>query len=110
MPAAGAVASNRSSAQPVMVWIEDAKGGIARGVAASVTSEGARVLLSGRPGFGDHDQVALRICFRAGEPTLATSARVSWIKPAADAVECALEWTATADERAAIAAGLSRAA
>ena len=52
---------------------------IARGQADSVTSEGMHVRLAEQPGFGQGDEVAVRIWrSSAGAPTVATTARVGW--------------------------------
>ena len=79
------------SAMPV--WIEDGDGTIVRGMAESVTTGGAHIRLAGRPGFGQGAGVALRICFDPECPTVATSARVSWVRSEAGQAECGLEWT-----------------
>jgi hypothetical protein len=100
--AASAMVVERSSDAPVMVWIEDAKGAIARARAESVTKQGVRVQLTEAPGFAASDVVALRISFAPGAPTVATTARVSSVRAAAGAIECSLEWTASATERAAL--------
>ena len=87
--------------RPLAVWIEDAEGTIVRGVAESVTRGGAHIRLSARPGFGEGTGVALRICFDPSSPTVATSARVSWVRGEGAGAECGLEWTgarATLDE------------
>ena len=72
-----------------------------RGVAESVTRGGAHIRLSAMPAFGQGTGVALRICFDPDCPTVATSARVSWVRSEAGEAECAVEWTdarATLDE------------
>ena len=86
---------------PLAVWIEDGEGTIVRGVTESVTRGGARIRLSAKPGFGKGTGVALRICFDPDCPTVATSARVSWIRSEGGEAECGVEWTgarATLDE------------
>jgi len=87
--------------RPLAVWIEDGEGKIVRGVAESVTRGGAHIRLSAKPGFGQGTGVALRICFDPDCPTVATSARVSWVRGEGEEAECAVEWTgarATLDE------------
>jgi hypothetical protein len=79
--------------RPMAVWIEDGEGTIVRGVTESVTTEGARVRLAARPAFGQGAGVALRICFDPEGPTVATTARVSWVRSEAGRAECGLEWT-----------------
>ena len=100
MTAANVVTAESPVDRPLAVWIEDGEGTIVRGVAESVTRGGAHIRLSasrGRTGEG----VALRICFDPDLPTVATSARVSWVRSEGEAAECAVEWTgarATLDE------------
>jgi len=78
--------------RPVAVWIEDGDGAIVRGVAESVTTGGAHVRLAAEPGFGKGAGVALRICFDPEQPTVATTARVSWVRTESGQPECELEW------------------
>jgi hypothetical protein len=87
--------------RPLAVWIEDGEGTIVRGLAESVTRGGAHIRLSARPGFGQGTGVSLRICFDPESPTVATSARVSWVRGDGEETECGVEWTgarATLDE------------
>jgi len=84
-----------TSENPVAVWIEDAEGTIVRGVAESVTRGGAHIRLTATPGFGQGTGVALRICFDPDCPTVATSARVSWVRSDDGQSECGVEWTGT---------------
>jgi hypothetical protein len=81
----------------VMAWIEDGTGTIARGHVESASAQGACVRLPERPGFGEGDEVAVRICFAVGAPTVAATARVSGVRESGDAVLCDLQWTARAD-------------
>lgn len=83
--------------QTVAVWIEDGTGTIARGYANEVSAEGACVRLAEEPDFGEGDEVAVRICFERGAPTVATTARVGGVRTSADAVLCDLLWTAPAE-------------
>lgn len=102
MTAANVVTAENPIDRPVAVWIEDDEGTIVRGVAESVTRGGAHIRLSATPGFGQGTGVALRICFDPDGPTVATSARVSWVRSQeGQAAECGVEWTgsrATLDE------------
>jgi hypothetical protein len=84
--------------RPVAVWIEDHDGRIVRGVAESVTTSGAQVRLSAPAAFRQGAEVALRISFDPGAPTVATTARVSWVRSEGGTPECALAWTGPADE------------
>ena len=77
----------------VAVWVEDHDGTIVRGFAESVTAGGARIRLAGEPGFGRGAGVSLRICFDPESPTVATTARVSWVRSESEGPECGVEWT-----------------
>ncbi len=72
----------------VAVWVEDHDGTIVRGLAETVTAGGARIRLSSMPGFGQGAGVALRICFDPESPTVATTARVSWVRGESGTPEC----------------------
>jgi hypothetical protein len=106
MPATSVVASEGHTHQEVMVCIEDGEGAIARGVAESVTASGARVRLAEQPGFTQGAEVALRLCFERNAPTVAATARVSFLRAEGALVECGLEWTAPAQQRKAMEAWL----
>ena len=77
----------------VAVWVEDHDGTIVRGLAETVTAGGARIRLSSMPGFGQGAGVALRICFDPESPTVAATARVSWVRSESGTPECGVEWT-----------------
>jgi len=79
-----------------MVWIEDGNGSIARGLAGAISSRGVLVRLAEPARFEAGAEVALRICFERGAPTVGTTARVSFLRDAADGSECGLEWTPAA--------------
>ena len=101
MATASVVTAQSQVDRPLAVWIEDGEGTIVRGVAESVTRGGAHIRLSSRPGFGEGTGVSLRICFDPDCPTVATSARVSWVRSEGSQAECGVEWTgarATLDE------------
>ncbi len=83
--------------QTVMAWIEDGTGKITRGHVDSASAQGASVRLPERPAFGEGDEVAVRICFAVGSPTMAARARVSGMRESGDAVLCDLQWTAIED-------------
>lgn len=110
MPAATGVGTRRKAGAGAMVWIEDDASRIVRGEAESVTPEGLHATLSEEPSFSQGDEVAVRISFERGAPTLATTARVSAVRADTGRVECRLEWTLQPDGRNPIAAWLSRAA
>ena len=82
-------------AQSMPAWIEDAEGTIFRGVAESVTAEGARIRLPVDPGLEEGTPVALRLSLDPERPTVAATARVSWLRSEGDSMECGFEWTET---------------
>jgi hypothetical protein len=98
------------SDRTVMVWIENGEGSIARGLAEAVTSTGACVRLTETPAFDAGQDVALRICFERGAPTVALRARVRFVRNAQGAVECGLELIASAPQRATLEAWITSAA
>jgi hypothetical protein len=101
MATANMVTAQSPVDRPLAVWIEDGQGAIVRGLAESVTRGGAHIRLSAKPGFGMGTGVTLRICFDPECPTVAASARVSWIRSEGGQDECGVEWTgarATLDE------------
>lgn len=81
----------------VLVWIEDGTGTIARGQADSVGANGACVRLAERPEFGEGEEVAVRLSFERGAPTVAATARVSGIRTDGADVLCDLRWTPPAE-------------
>lgn len=91
MPATDATAFESPWGAPA--WIEDEEGTIVRGVAESVTAEGARIRLAAHPDFGQGAGVSLRLSFDLESPTVAATARVSWVRAEDGEVECGLEWT-----------------
>ena len=101
MQAASAVAVE--SERTVRIWIEERDGSIARGSATAVTAGGTRVRLDAKPGFDSGHEVSLRLCFQPGAPSVAMSARVAWVRSAGATNECGLEWTGSAEQRAALA-------
>ena len=109
MPAGNAVVTD-SQGVSALVWIEDGASRIARGQADAITSEGLHVKLAETPAFGQGDEVAVRLAFERGAPTVATTARVAWLRGTADQAECALRWSAPPEERTALEAWLSKAA
>ena len=92
MTPANVVTAGNQVDRPLAVWIEDGDGAIVRGVTESVTTGGAHVRLAGQPGFGKGAGVALRICLDPEQPTVATTARVSWVRTESGRAECGLEW------------------
>ncbi len=107
---AAAKAGEGSSGRTVMVWIENAEGAIVRGEAESVTSSGASVRLAEAPSFEAGHEVALRLCFERGAPTVALRGRVRFVRSTDGAIECGLEWTPSASQGAALSAWITSAA
>jgi hypothetical protein len=93
-----------------LVWIEDRSSRIARGEADAVTNEGMHVTLAEAPGFGQGDEVAVRLSFERGARTVATAARVAWLRENRGHAECGLQWSGPPEERKDLEAWLSRAA
>ena len=110
MPSGNAVAADHSRKLSAMVWIEDGAARISRGEADAVTSEGLHVKLSEAPAFGQGDEVAVRLSFKRGAATVAVTARVAWVRGAADQVECGLQWSTPPSERRDLEAWLAKAA
>jgi hypothetical protein len=110
MPAATAVGTREKGAASAMVWIEDGASRIVRGEADSVTREGLHATLAEPPAFAQGDDVAVRIAFERGAPTLATTARVSALRVDAGGAEVRLVFTAPPNGRNPVEAWLSRAA
>jgi len=110
MPAGSVVRSEQASGRNAIVWIEDAASHIARGQADSVTREGLHVQLSEAPAFGQGDEVAVRLALERGAPTVATTARVAWVRTGTASAECSLQWSAPASERKALEAWIAKAA
>jgi hypothetical protein len=79
-----------TSAMPI--WIEERDGTIVRGVAESVTRGGVFVRLPEAPRFVRGTGVALRLSLHPDWPTVAATARVSWVR-GEDPAQCGLEWT-----------------
>ena len=110
MPSGSAGVKDHARKLSAMVWIEDGAARISRGEAETVTSEGLQVRLSEAPGFGQGDEVAVRISFQRGAPTVAVTARVAWVRGTAGQVECGLQWSTPPSERRDLEAWLAKAA
>jgi hypothetical protein len=110
MPSGSADVKQPSRKLSALVWIEDDTARISRGEAETVTSEGLQVKLAEAPGFGQGDEVAVRISFQRGAATIAVTARVAWVRGAAGQVECGLQWSTPPGERRDLEAWLAKAA
>ena len=90
--------------EPVRVWVESGDGSIARGVADVLSEDGALVRLDGPASAAPGDEVAVRIAFSRGSPTMGATARILWIRSTDDDPECELAWTHSGPERERLAA------
>ena len=68
-----------------------------------------QVLPAEPPSFARGDEVAVRLAFERGAPTVALTARVEQADAAAGVVECSLVWNAPESERKQLDAWLTRA-
>ncbi len=109
MPTGNGAVSGGSKVAAI-VWIEDRASRIARGEAESVSAEGLHVRLTDPAGFGQGDEVNVRIARERGAPTVATTARVTQVQAGAAGGECSLVWSAPQSERRERDAGLAKAA
>jgi hypothetical protein len=91
---------------PVMAWAESDGGAIVRGVVDSFFEGGAYVSLDGELDLGD--DVAVRIAFGRGTPTLPAAGRVVAVDAEGDRPRYALEWTSQGSERMALEAQIAR--
>lgn len=91
---------------PVMAWAESGQGAIARGVVDAFYEGGASVSLDGELAVGD--DVAVRIAFGPGTPTLPAAGRVVSVNAEGDQLQYALEWTSEGLERDALEAQIAR--
>jgi len=92
--------------QPVMAWAESEQGAIARGVVDAFYEGGANVSLDGELEVGD--DVAVRLAFGPGSPTLPATGRVVSVDADGDQSQYALEWTSEGCERSILEAQIAR--
>jgi hypothetical protein len=76
---------------------------------AAVTREDMRENLPEPHSFASGDEVAVRLAFERGSPTVALTARVEQADAGAGVVECSLVWNAPESERKQLDAWLTRA-
>jgi hypothetical protein len=91
---------------PVMAWAESDQGAIARGIVDAFYEGGAHVSLDGALEVGD--DIAVRIAFGPGTPTLPASGRVVSVNAEGDQLRYALEWTSEGKERVALEEQIAR--
>ncbi len=85
--------------EPIRVWIENRDGSIARGHVDVLSEDGASARLAGAVPVASGEDVTVRMAFDWSSPTLGAAARVLWVRPAGDEMECELEWTHSGPER-----------
>jgi hypothetical protein len=84
---------------PVMTWLENGRGGIARGTAVDLSNERARIRLTDAATLAPGDEVAVRLSFDRATDTVAAAGRVLAIRSNGEGPLCELEWTHTGPER-----------
>jgi hypothetical protein len=82
-----------------MVWLENGRGPIARGVVELVSSEGAHIRLIATTSIEPDDELDVRLSFDRSSPILGATARVLWVQESDDVTECELEWTHSGPQR-----------
>ena len=84
---------------PVLMWLEDGRGAIARGTAVDLSNERARIRLTDAATLAPGEEVAVRLSFDRHTDTVAAAGRVLTIRANGEAPVCELEWTHTGPER-----------
>ena len=85
---------------PVLMWIENGRGAIARGTADDLSREGARIRLTEASAtVAPGEEVAVRLSFDRDTDTVAAVGRVLAIRANGGAPVCVLEWTHSGPER-----------
>jgi hypothetical protein len=82
-----------------MVWLENARGPIARGMVALLSAEGAHIRLIGHASIEPGDEIDVRLSLDRESPILAATGRILWTQEEDDAIECELEWTHSGPQR-----------
>ena len=84
---------------PVLMWLENGRGAIARGIGVELSSERARIRLTEAATLAPGDEVAVRLSFDRQTDTVAAAGRVLAIRANGGDPVCELEWTHTGPER-----------
>jgi hypothetical protein len=84
---------------PVLMWLEDPSGAIARGTAVDLSRERARIRMTDTASLAPGDDVAVRLSFDQNTDTVAAAGRVLAIRAHGESPVCELEWTSTGPER-----------
>jgi hypothetical protein len=98
VPESSSFAGSDPSA-PVLMWLENGGGAIARGTAVELSAERARVRLTDTAILAPGDDVAVRVSFDRDTDTVAAAGRVLAIRANGEAPVCELEWTHGGAER-----------
>jgi hypothetical protein len=84
---------------PVLMWLENGHGAIARGAAEDLSKERARIRLTDAGTLAPGDEVAVRLSFDSDRDTVAAAGRVLTVLANGESRVCELEWTNTGAER-----------
>ena len=84
---------------PVLMWLEDGRGAIARGMAVELSKERARIRLTEAATLAPGDEVAVRLSFDRDRDTVGATGRVLSIRTNGGEPVCELEWTHTGPAR-----------
>jgi len=84
---------------PVLMWLENGSGAIARGMAVELSNERARIRLTDAATLAPGDEVAVRLSFDRDTDTVAAAGRVLGLRVNGEAPVCELEWTHSGSER-----------
>lgn len=84
---------------PVLMWLENGRGAIARGTAVDLSHERARIRMTDSGTLAPGDDVAVRLSFDRDTDTVAAAGRVLAIRANGESPVCELEWTHSGPER-----------
>ncbi len=85
--------ADREPKEGVRAWVESPDGSIARGLAETLSEDGAVIRLTGAGPIDPESEVAVRLSFDPAAPTVGVGARVLRILRKGESVECELAWT-----------------
>jgi hypothetical protein len=91
--------SGTDQSGPVLTWLENGSGAIARGMAVELSSDRARITLTEAATLAPGDEVAVRLSFDRDTDTVAATGRVLAIRANGEAPVCELEWTHSGPDR-----------
>ena len=84
---------------PVLMWLENGSGAIARGMAVELSSARARIRLTEASTLAPGDEVAVRLSFDRDRDTVAAAGRVLAMQTNGEKPVCEMEWTHTGAAR-----------